>query len=62
MVIFQIAPPNKFNFAQASEWPRWLRRFERFHVASGLIDKDEDNKVNTLVYTMGEEADEIFSS
>ena len=31
-----------------------------FRKATGLDEKDEDNQVSTLVYTMGEEADGIF--
>ena len=38
------------------------RRFERFRQASGLADKSEEQQVNTLVYTMGDEADDILRS
>ena len=24
------------------DWPRWRRRYEQFHVASGLMDADEN--------------------
>ena len=38
------------------------RKFERFRMASGLNSKEEANQVNTLVYTMGESADDILNS
>ena len=48
------------NFASTSQTMR--RRFERFRQASGLADKSEEHQVNTLVYTMGDEADDILRS
>lgn len=60
MATFQIAPPEKFDFSQPDEWPKWLRRFERFRVASGVSANEEENQVNMLVYSMGERADDIL--
>ncbi|KAJ8346510.1 hypothetical protein SKAU_G00279110 [Synaphobranchus kaupii] len=37
----QLVPPGNFDFNNASEWPRWIRRFERFRIASGLDRKDQ---------------------
>ena len=62
MASFQILPPEKFDFAHPEQWPRWHRRFERFREASGLSSKSEENQVNTLIYSMGEEADDILFS
>ena len=62
MATFQISPPQSFNFAQPDEWPRWIRRFERFREASGLKSKEQPSQVNTLVYCMGDKADDILSS
>ena len=55
-------PPKSFNFSKPEEWPKWFRRFQRFRQASGLTDKSEENQVNTLVYTMGDVADDILAS
>ena len=52
--------PEPFNFTHTEEWPRWIRRFERFRQASGLVEKSEENLVNTLIYSMGDNADDIF--
>ena len=57
-----LLPPEKFNFAHPDSWPQWIKRFERYRVASGLSDRDGPVPVSTLIYAMGEEAEEIFSS
>lgn len=62
MASYQIAPPQRFNFSQPEEWPKWIRRFERFRQASGLNTKGQESQVNTLVYAMGDEADDILTS
>ena len=59
---YQVSPPEPFNFANPEEWPKWLRRFERFRQASGLVEKSEEAQVNTLIYCMGDEADDILRS
>ena len=56
---YQISQPEPFDFASPEEWPKWLRRFERFRQASGLTDKSEEAQVNTLIYCMGDRADDI---
>ena len=38
---------------------RWIRRFERFRIASGLAQKEG---VNTLIYAMGDQAHDILRS
>ena len=62
MASYQIAPPEKLDFSQPEQWPKWSRRFERFRQASGLTAKDQESQVNTLVYAMGDEADDILCS
>ena len=62
MATYQITAPEHFNFNCPDEWPRWIRKFERFCIASGLSQKAEASQVNTLIYTMGESADDILSS
>ena len=62
MATFQVTPPESFNFKNPEEFDRWLSRFERFKIASGLNDKSGEQQVNTLIYCMGREADDIFKS
>ena len=59
---YQIAAPESFDCSNSDEWPRWIRRFERFRTASGLDSKSEESQVNTLVYSMGDAADDILLS
>ena len=59
---YQVTPPSKFSF-KSSEWTRWIRRFERFRIATELDKKEEEKQlVNALIYTMGDEADDIITS
>ena len=55
------------NMSQASIIPipekftwEWIRRFERYRIASGLSNKTEAEQVSTLLYAMGECADDIL--
>lgn len=57
---FTIKPPEAFDFAKPHEWQKWIRRFERFRLASNLNNSTEANQVNTLVYCMGDEADDVL--
>lgn len=59
---FQVPPPPSFNFTKPEEWPKWIKRFERFRIASGLELQAEENQVNTLIYTMGEEVEDVITS
>ena len=62
MATSRVTPPEPFDFATPEEWPKWLRRFHRFRVASGLTSGDEETQVNTLIYCMGDRADDILRS
>ena len=55
-------PPEKFDFKQPDEWPRWLKRFEQFRIASGLSEESEKRQVNTLLYCLGEEGEDLLRS
>ena len=58
---YNVPPPEKFSF-KPEEWSRWIRRFERFRLATGLEEKSSESQVNTLIYSMGDQADDIFLS
>ena len=60
--LYHVAPPDSFSFNKPEEWPKWIRRFELFRIASGLTEKSEETQVNTLIYAMGDEADDILRS
>jgi hypothetical protein len=62
MASVRLQPPSPFDFKQPDEWPKWKRRFEQFRLASGLKAEDEDRQVSTLLYCMGQDAEEILTS
>ena len=57
----QITPPDPFDFSSPAEWPRWIRRFERFRIATALDKKEEEYQVNSLLYAMGDAADDVLA-
>ena len=57
-----VAAPEPFSFSRPDEWPKWISRFERFRAASGLVKMDEKTQVNSLIYAMGDKADDILTS
>ena len=60
---FQIQPPNPFNFKHPDNWPKWKQRFEQYFHASGLAaSKDKKRQVSTLLYCLGEDAEDVLSS
>ena len=58
----QLKAPEPFDFKQPDNWPKWKKRFEQFRVASGLSKEDEPRQVSTLLYCLGEEADDVLTS
>ena len=57
-----LKPPDTFDFSKPDQWSKWKRRFKQFASASGL-DKEEDARcISTLLYCLGEEADDVLSS
>ena len=57
-----LQPPESFNFQTPDEWPRWRKHFEQFRIASGLGAKSQEQQVNTLLYCLGKEADDVLTS
>ena len=53
--------PEEFSF-RPEDWGKWIKRFDRFRIVSGVSDKDEEIQVSTLIYTMGPLAEDIFTS
>ena len=59
MMAFKL--PEKFNFHQPAGWPEWRERFLRFRVASKLNKEDGEIQVSSLIYSMGSDAERVFS-
>lgn len=55
-----IETPGKFDFSNPAEWPKWKKRFERYVSISGLQGKSQDEKINVLMYIMGDKSEEIM--
>ena len=62
MASVRLQPPSSFDFKNPDEWPRWKRRFEQFRLASGLSEESGDRQVSTLMYCMGEDAEDTLTS
>eukprot|EP00731_Ephydatia_muelleri_P004100 Em0002g276a len=58
----QLKPPEQFDFKRPDGWNRWKRRFEQYRVASGLAESTEERQVCTLLYCLGEDAENVLSS
>ena len=50
------------NFKRPDGWNRWKRRFEQCCVASELAESSEERHVCTLLYCLGEDAENVLSS
>ena len=62
MASYQVSPPESLTFSKPEEWQKWIRRFERFRVASGLDTKSDERHINTLICSMRDETDDILGS
>ena len=54
-------PPQQFNFREPQGWPEWRSQFQRFRTASELTDKSGEVQVSRFIYSMGPEAEKIFT-
>ena len=57
-----VTPPEPFPFSKPEGWSRWIRRFERFRIASKLNEEEDNAQLNMLLYCMGDRADDILQS
>ena len=62
MASVRLQPPSPFDFRTPDEWPRWKRRFEQFRQASGLTAEDDSRQISTLLYCMGDNAEDTLAS
>ena len=60
MASFMLQPPEPFNFDKPETWKFWIKRFERYRVASKLSEESEKHQINQLIYCLGSKADEVF--
>ena len=56
----RLHPPDKFDFNDPGQWTRWRARWMRYREASRLNTQSDREQVNTLVYTLGEQAEDVI--
>ena len=62
MASIQLQPPEPFTFHKPDEWSWWIKRFEQFHLGSGLSSTSEQRQINTLLYCLGQDAKHVLQS
>lgn len=58
----KFGPPEPFDFSRPAEWPVWRQRFSCFRVVSKLDKGSGEVQVNSFLYSMGRDAEPIYSS
>ena len=62
MATLQLQPPEPFDFKSPDAWPKWKRCFQQYRDASGLSGETNARQVSTLLYCLGEEANDVLAS
>ena len=57
----KLNPPDPIDFHRP-KWTEWKSRFTRYRVASKLTEDSGEGQVATLIYSMGNDAENIFAS
>ncbi|XP_053388814.1 uncharacterized protein K02A2.6-like [Mercenaria mercenaria] len=58
----KLSPPENYDFMNPSKWNEWKQRFSFYRTASKLHKDDGEIQVATLIYTMGQNADNLLKS
>ena len=53
-----VKPSKSFDFPKFEEWPRWVKRFERYRVISGLLKTEGALQL----YALCGESEDFFAS
>lgn len=61
-VIPALQQPPPLDFDKTSEWPAWIDHFDDYRFATALNERSGEAQVRTLLYTMGRQAREVFST
>ncbi|XP_072377884.1 uncharacterized protein [Diabrotica undecimpunctata] len=59
-VFANISAPSEFDFTQPQTWHQWKKRVERYMSISGFGQKSDKDKLDLLLYLMGNEAEDIL--
>ena len=55
-------PPDNFDFSRPAVGPTWRQRFLRYRTASKLATDSFEAQISALIYAMGEDAENIYST
>lgn len=55
-------PPLSLDGNLAEKWKKWRKKFEIFMEATESSSKQDDAKIAILLYTLGDEAQELFET
>ena len=62
MATLTLQSPAPCGFSKPDDWSKWIKRFEQYRVASGLLKDTGARQASTLLYCLGEEAEDVLSS
>ena len=54
--------PGSIPFDIPDQWPKGKRCFQQYRIASGLSRESEECQVNTLLYCLSEDTEDILAS
>ena len=60
--VVTLKTPENFNFSKPDQWSKWKRKFEQFASAYRLNKEEDACRISTLLYCLGEEADDVLNS
>ena len=60
MAMLNLQPPGPLCFNKTADWPKWLRRFQQYRLASSLSEKGEECQVSTFLYCLGENVEDVL--
>ena len=55
-----LQPPEPFNFEKPKTWKFWIKRFERYRVASKLSEESGKHQINQLIIAWVEKLIKFF--
>lgn len=58
----RLALPGKFDVTKVFEWPRWLKQFERYRIASGLEKQSQEFQVNHFMCAASDDVEDILNA
>ena len=62
MATYRIATIEKFDFAKPQQGETWIRLFKCFRIASGQKSKTDEEQISTLIYSLGDKAEDLLQS